>query len=79
MFSEKSSNVKFDIKQFLFVFPTFLFIMPMLCIVYIVDTDPSTYCASKKQLEEAHPDAYMPFDLHLVLVFSCSLLVACVF
>lgn len=71
--------LRFDVKWFLFVFPTFLSIIPMLYIVYIIDTDPSTYHASKKQLEEAHPDTYMPFDGHLTLVLSCSLHVDCIY
>lgn len=40
MFSKKSSKVRFDIKQFLFVFPAFLSVIPMLYVVYIIDTDP---------------------------------------
>lgn len=32
--------VRFDIKQFLFVFPAFLSVIPMLYVVYIIDTDP---------------------------------------
>lgn len=41
MFSKKSSNVRFDIKQFLFVFPAFLSVIPMLYVVYVIDTDPT--------------------------------------
>ena len=78
-FSMKSSNVRFDIKWFLFVFPAILSIIPMLCIIYIIDTDPSITVQEKKQLGEAPVNAYMPFDLHLALVLSCSMIVACVF
>lgn len=49
MISKTSSNVKSYIKQLLFVLPTLLSIILMLYIVYIMNTDPSTYCASKKQ------------------------------
>lgn len=75
IFSKTRSSVGFYTKQLLCVFPPLLSIILVLYIVHIIDTDLSTYCASKKQKKntQMHISPLIMFSPGAHLFLPCGM------